>query len=71
MPTEALIHVKGNPVEFIALLDTAEKMMAIAQPLSPALVRRLEPWLTESRRRRQDLIGEIRAIDARRAKRVQ
>ena len=70
MPTEALIHVKGSPVEFIALLDTAEKMMAIAEPLSRALVHRLEPWLAESRRRRQDLIGEIRAIDtARRAKR--
>ena len=56
-------------MDFLALVHTVEVLIEIAHPLSPALMRRLEPWLAESRRRRQELIIETRAIDdARRAK---
>ena len=38
--------------------------MEIAHPLSPALVQRLEPWLAESRRRRQIILDDNWAADA-------
>jgi hypothetical protein len=63
-PADSALKAASH-AEFIAALHALETLVALAQPLSPALEAHLAPWFVESQRRRQQILTDNRRADAR------
>lgn len=59
------MQAQGREVEFVAVLGTIQTLMEVARPLSPPLRQHLTPWLHELQRRQQQLLVDLRRVNAR------
>ena len=65
IPTEVLLMARGSEVEYFSVLHMVEMLMDVGRPLSPALRKRLDPWVAELTRRRERLLVDNRRANAR------